>query len=160
VAKTGDTSAYHNACRVGALPGSEDAQRRRRSLETPGSCGTCIPICAPVACSPTEVAGREVRSVSLGRAPQAKLAAPSCLRPRLRRNEDKEAGSVNTPPPLQQFRRWSKFSSVVETRVTSPVRRCGNDERSRVSAAGNRWQSRRHLECRSFNQNGGPLHPG
>jgi hypothetical protein len=47
------------------------------------------------------------------------------------------AESVATSAPQQQYT-LEQFSSVVETRVTSPVRRCGSKE------------SRRHLECRSF----------
>ena len=52
--------------------------------------------------------------------------------------------------PLQ-YGRWKQISSVVETRVTSPVRRCGNDERIARKRGRESLQSRRHLECRSFN---------
>jgi len=45
-----------------------------------------------------------------------------------------------------------QISSVVKTRVTSPVRRCGPGHplRAKIGAMVNAAKSRRHLECRSF----------
>jgi hypothetical protein len=89
---------------------NEYPRRRRRSLETPGSRGKCVPMHAPVACSPTGFAGQllsrtlhasGVERVDRSEARQSrrlrqKLAAPSSLR-----------------------RCGVELSPVVKTRVTS-----------------------------------------
>lgn len=62
--------------------------------------------------------------------------------------------------PLQQFERWSKFHRWWRPGLHRLSAGAGTMNESRASAVGNRWQSRRHLECRSFNSERRTTTPG
>ena len=58
---------------------------------------------------------------------------------------------VATAAPIAAVHTLEQVSSVVKTRVTSPVRRCGpGHHRVQGWRDGELAKSRRHLECRSF----------
>ena len=64
------------------------------------------------------------------------------------------------PAPLQQFERWCKFHRWWRPGLHRLSAGAGTMNESRASAVGNRWQSRRHLECRSFNSERRTTTPG
>src|SRR5215467_8135725 len=74
------------------------------------------------------------------------------LVPRLKRFTKDVGQDLLTPCSHNSSFTLEQISSVVKTRVTSPVRRCGpgHPSRAKIGAMVNAAESRRHLECRSF----------
>jgi hypothetical protein len=140
---TGDTSANHKCsaelelCRIN-VPCSGGGEASNHQADAEGR-----PMHAPVDSSPTEF-------IDNRRGPCG--AEPVCIKSRnalldskvasgLERSDRKESSPgtgaefVATPAPIAAVHTLEQVSSVVETRVTSPVRRCGPGHPSRATLA-------------------------